>query len=215
MFTPQIFYWKVKLFCSTFWERSWVWHCTWLLLKAIVCCRSVHKQLLSDRKSQRWQWFRYIRCISLQKSHQESQKRDRMHEHSNSRAGFCSAWGVWLDQGVTQRWEQCRQISSQREKNSRKSFHGKHSISSLKRKYFEGWLVNTWILFYGKKTLQKTLMWPMFIVQWRAGLHISLLVSFSVALDTKAKQTNKSVFSRAFKANASSSGGIQTLISIV
>ena len=104
------------------------------LLKAIVCCRSVHKQLLSDRKSQRWQWFRYIRCISLQKSHQESQKRDRMHEHSNSRAGFCSAWGVWLDQGVTQRWEQCRQISSQREKNSRKSFHGKHSISSLKTK---------------------------------------------------------------------------------
>ena len=134
MYTPQIFYWKVKLFCSTFWERSWVWHCTWLLLKAIVCCRSVHKQLLSDRKSQRWQWFRYIRCISLQKSHQESQKRDRMHEHSNSRAGFCSAWGVWLDQGVTQRWEQCRQISSQREKNSRKSFHGKHSISSLKTK---------------------------------------------------------------------------------
>ena len=42
--------------------------------------------------------------------------------------------------------------------------------------------------------------------------HTSLLVSFSVALDTKAKQTNKSVFSRAFEANASSSGGIQTLI---
>ena len=40
----------------------------------------------------------------------------------------------------------------------------------------------------------------------------SLLVSFSVALDTKTKQTNKSVFSQAFEANASSSGGIQTLI---
>ena len=36
------------------------------------------------------------------------------------------------------------------------------------------------------------------------------MVSFSVALDTKAKQTNKSVFSKAFEANASSSGGIQT-----
>ena len=42
----------------------------------------------------------------------------------------------------------------------------------------------------------------------------SLLVSFSVALDTKTKQTNKSVFSQAFEANASSSGGIQTLIDI-
>ena len=45
-------------------------------------------------------------------------------------------------------------------------------------------------------------------------LHTSLLVSFSVALDTKTKQTNKSVFSQAFEANASSSGGIQTLIDI-
>ena len=44
--------------------------------------------------------------------------------------------------------------------------------------------------------------------------HTSLLVSFSVAFDTKTKQTNKSVFSQAFEANASSSGGIQTLIDI-
>ena len=44
-------------------------------------------------------------------------------------------------------------------------------------------------------------------------LHTCLLVSFSGALD---KQTNKlkniSVFSQAFEASASSSGGIQTLI---
>ena len=44
-------------------------------------------------------------------------------------------------------------------------------------------------------------------------LHICLLVSFSGALDKQTiKHTNKSVFSLAFEANASSSGGIQTLI---
>ena len=43
--------------------------------------------------------------------------------------------------------------------------------------------------------------------------HTCLLVLFSGALDKQTiKLTNKSVFSRAFEANASSSGGIQTLI---
>ena len=45
------------------------------------------------------------------------------------------------------------------------------------------------------------------------NLHTCLLVSFSGALDKQTnKLTNISVFSQAFEANASSSGGIQTLI---
>ena len=45
------------------------------------------------------------------------------------------------------------------------------------------------------------------------GYYTCLLVSFSGALDKQTiKLTNKSVFSLAFEANASSSGGIQTFI---